>query len=187
MNQGFVEELVTTQEQITQGRALSGVLRFLQPVKHKVRAFLGSTSSSSFSSATIEQDLYTFLRALSTNGVRCEINIIGQSRELRPGVRQQIGQIAREALVNALLHSGASCIETEVEYSARRLRVIVRDDGRGIEPVQVQPQEDSPWGLARMRKQAEQIGAQLTVWSRPGAGTEVEISVPNQVLVDACA
>jgi signal transduction histidine kinase len=38
-----------------------------------------------------------------------------------------------------------------------------------------------------MRERAENIGARLAVWSRPGAGTEVEISVPNQALQDACA
>jgi nitrate/nitrite-specific signal transduction histidine kinase len=186
MNQEFVEELVTTQEEIPQIRSFSFV-GFLQPVKQKVRALLGIGSSSGFLSTTIEQDLFTFLRSLSTRGVRCEINITGRSREYGPEVRQQIGEIAREALVNALLHSRASCIEAEIEYSTRRLRVIVRDDGRGMAPNQMQSQQNAAWDLARMRKQAEQIGAQLTVWSKPGAGTEVEISVPCRVLMDACA
>jgi nitrate/nitrite-specific signal transduction histidine kinase len=187
MNQDLVEELVGAQQEITQVRSLSSVLRFLQPVKHKVSALLGVAPSFDSAFPTIEEDLYTFLRTLSTSGVRCEITTIGHSREFNPEARQQIGQITREALVNALLHSGASCIEAEIEYRPRRLRVMVRDNGRGIEPEQVQSQGTEPWGLSRMRRQAEKIGGQLTVWSRAGAGTEVEISAPIQVLVDACA
>ena len=43
------------------------------------------------------------------------------------------------------------------------------------------------WGLLGMRERAESIGAQLRIWSRPKAGTEVEISVPGHIMADACA
>jgi hypothetical protein len=32
-----------------------------------------------------------------------------------------------------------------------------------------------------MRERAERIGGRLRVWSRPGAGTEIELSVPGHV------
>ena len=102
-------------------------------------------------------------------------------------MQEQINLIAKEAFANALLHSQGTCVEIELEYSARRLRVVVRDNGCGIDPQLARARRDSHWGLSGMRERAENIGAQLTVWSRPGAGTEVEVSVPNQALQDACA
>jgi signal transduction histidine kinase len=136
-------------------------------------------------STTIEQSLSGILKDFSPAGVRCEISVTGKPKSLRPAILEQITSIGREALVNALQHSEATLIEAEVEYSSRRLRLIVRDNGRGIEPHIARLGKDSHWGLLGMREQAARIGAQLSIWSRSGAGTEVEVSVPNRIVANA--
>jgi signal transduction histidine kinase len=141
----------------------------------------------SLESATIEQSLSGVLKDLSPSGVRCEISVTGKPKSLQPAILQQITSIGREALINALLHSEATRIEAEVEYSPRRLRLIVRDNGRGIDRHIARSGKDSHWGLLAMREQAARIGAQFSVWSRAGAGTEVEVSVPNHIVANACA
>src|SRR5271163_2106893 len=141
--------------------------------------------AAAFVPATIEQELSGFLEEFSPCGVRCEIRVTGRPRELRPAVQEQINLIGREALVNALLHSTATRIEADIEYSPRRVRVLVRDNGCGIDQYVVQTRRESHWGLLGMRERAESIGAKLTIWSRPGAGTEVEVSVPSQALAEA--
>ena len=65
---------------------------------------------------------------------RLRIVIIGQTKPLDPGVQEQVYLIAREALLNALRHSKASSVEAEIEYLRRKLRVVVRDNGIGIDP-----------------------------------------------------
>jgi signal transduction histidine kinase len=106
--------------------------------------------------------------------------VSGHSRAMKPTVQEQIHLIAREALVNALRHSEATSIEAEVEYLPGRLRVVVRDNGRGIDPEVVRSgRRDGHWGMESMRERAENIGAQLKVRSRSAAGTAVELSVPN--------
>ena len=149
--------------------------------------FLQGLRAPGFEPASIEQELSGFLEEFSPCGVRCEISVSGRPRELRPAVQEQINLIGREALVNALLHSTATRIEADIEYSPRRVRVLVRDNGCGIDPCVVQNRKESHWGLLGMRERAESIGARLTIWSRPGAGTEVEVSVPSQALAEACA
>ncbi len=37
------------------------------------------------------------------------------------------------------------------------------------------------WGISGMRERAEEIGAGLKLWSREGAGTEVELSIPARI------
>jgi nitrate/nitrite-specific signal transduction histidine kinase len=57
--------------------------------------------------------------------------------------------------------------------------VLVRDDGAGIDEEVLKAGRQGHWGLSGMRERAEQIGARLRLWSRKGAGTEVELSVPG--------
>jgi len=52
----------------------------------------------------------------------------------------------------------------------------VRDNGCGF-AVEPQRAEDSHVGLQIMRERAERIGAQVSVESAPGAGTEVRIAL----------
>jgi signal transduction histidine kinase len=105
----------------------------------------------------------------------------GAPRELHPIIRDEAYRIGREALANAFRHSHASKIEVELEYSTKHLRMLVRDDGAGIDQQVLQTGKDGHWGLAGMRERAESIGARLKVLSRTNAGTEVELLIPSHV------
>jgi signal transduction histidine kinase len=106
---------------------------------------------------------------------------------LPPSIQEQLYLIGREALLNAVRHSEATSIEAEIEYRPRCLSVVVRDNGCGIDPNMLRLGKDEHRGLMGMRRRAESLGAQLRIWSRPGAGTEVEISVPCRIEACACA
>jgi signal transduction histidine kinase len=105
----------------------------------------------------------------------------GLPRALHPVIRDEVYRIGRESLVNAFRHSRASKIEVEVDYSASNLRILVRDNGCGIDPQVLRAGRDGHWGLPGMRERAEKVGAKLRVWSRASAGTEVELTVPGHV------
>jgi ligand-binding sensor domain-containing protein/signal transduction histidine kinase len=106
----------------------------------------------------------------------------GAPRRLQPILRDEIYRIAREALRNAFLHAEARRIEAEITYGEALLRLRIRDDGCGIDPTVLgQGSRAGHWGLPGMHERAQRIGAQLNVWSRPGAGTEVEVSVPGSI------
>jgi two-component sensor histidine kinase len=67
----------------------------------------------------------------------------------------------------------------QIIYSAEDFRVRVRDDGQGIDTT-ANEAGDRPghWGLKGMRERAQKIGAHLEIWSRPNAGTEIELTIP---------
>lgn len=142
---------------------------------------------SGMASTSLEQALSGVGDKFTPGGARLRILVMGQPRALKPAIQEQIYLIVREALVNALRHSEATSIEAEVEYQRRQLRVVVRDDGRGIDLQVLGSEWDSRWGLLGMHERARYIGAQLRVWSKRGAGTEVEISVPTNIAADAPA
>jgi signal transduction histidine kinase len=103
----------------------------------------------------------------------------GRPRVLDPIVTEEAFTIGREALVNALTHSGAAQVEMEIAYDSRQLRLRIRDDGCGIDPaILAGGGRAGHWGIQGMRERALRIGARFEIWSRPGAGTEVELTVP---------
>jgi signal transduction histidine kinase len=120
-------------------------------------------------------------------GVRFRVIVTGQPKLLKPAIQEQIYLIGREALINALRHSEASSIEAEVEYFPRQLRVLVRDNGCGMDSKLVTGARHAHRGLVGMCERAAGIGAKFRIWSRLGAGTEVEISLPGRVLAKAYA
>lgn len=111
----------------------------------------------------------------------CRVIVEGTPRQLHPIIRDEAYRIGREAMANAFRHSHGNKIEIELEYSAKHLRILVRDDGTGIDPEVLHSGRDGHWGLAGMRERAESIGARLKVFSRTNAGTEVELLIPGDV------
>lgn len=113
-------------------------------------------------------------------GVTFKTVVEGGARELHPVVLEETFSIGREALVNALTHSGGRHVEVEITYDARQFRLRVRDDGRGIDPrILEEGGRPDHWGMRGMRERAQKIGAQLKIWSRPETGTEVELVIPG--------
>ncbi len=138
------------------------------------------------SSGSVSMDLeQAFSRIPDELGVREPIDfrviVEGHPRSLHPTLRDEAYRIGREALVNAFCHSRASSIEIELHYAARQLRIVVRDNGCGIDLESLRQGREGHWGLRGMRERAESIGGRITVWSRPAAGTEVELSIPGRI------
>jgi signal transduction histidine kinase/ligand-binding sensor domain-containing protein len=110
------------------------------------------------------------------------VSVQGAPRDLHPIVREEGFLIAREALGNAFRHSGAKDVEVDVTYDEGALHVRVRDDGRGITAPLLEPGgRPGHFGLVGMRERAKKLGGQLDVWTKTGAGTEIDLRVPAKV------
>lgn len=163
------------------------VLR-MQRVINESRGILQGLRTSAVESISLEQALSRLRDELAPGGgVRFRVFVTGHTKPLKPAIHEQIYLIGREALINALRHSAATSIEAEIEYLPRQLRILVRDNGCGMRLEVVTGGRYAHWGLVGMRERAAGIGAQFRVWSRVGAGTEVEVSLPGGALADACA
>ena len=110
------------------------------------------------------------------------VSVLGTARDLHPIVREEGFLIAREALSNAFQHARAADIEAEVTYDDAALHIRIRDDGQGISSdIRDAGGKPGHFGLLGMRERATRLGAHLQVWSKPGAGTEVDLRVPAEV------
>jgi signal transduction histidine kinase/ligand-binding sensor domain-containing protein len=110
--------------------------------------------------------------------VKYQVVVEGAPRSLRPLVRDEIYRIGGEALANAFRHAGASAVETVLEYGPDHFRLLVRDDGEGIDPEVLKAGREGHFGLSGQRERAAKIGARLNVRSGAGAGTEIDLLVP---------
>ena len=116
----------------------------------------------------------------SQENVVFRVDVQGTPQPLRPIVRDEIHQIAGEALRNAWRHAHASEIEIELRYDKRQLRLRVRDNGRGIDEKFLSGDGAAGhYGLHGMRERAELIGGKLTIWTAAASGTEIELIMPG--------
>jgi signal transduction histidine kinase/ligand-binding sensor domain-containing protein len=105
----------------------------------------------------------------------------GRPRHIPSLVRDEIYQIAREAVRNSQAHAQAQQIEVELVYGDSEFRLRVRDDGVGFDSEIVERPRLLHFGLQSMRERAESLDAYLRVWSENGAGTEIELIVPVRI------
>jgi ligand-binding sensor domain-containing protein/signal transduction histidine kinase len=113
--------------------------------------------------------------------VNIRVVVEGKRQPIHPLIRDEVYRIGREVLANTFRHAAATRVDIEIEYGPDRLRVTLRDNGRGIDPSIVKSGRPGHWGILGMRERAERIGATLKLSSGLDAGTEVEAIVPAHV------
>jgi signal transduction histidine kinase len=155
------------QEAISEGREAVQGLRSSTTNTNELAAAL-STFGKELATKQTNEDCLVF-----------EIEVKGEPQDLHPILRDEVYRIASEAIRNSFRHAKASRIEVEIQYDERRLRVLVRDDGKGIEPqVLADKGRAGHYGLHGMHERAKLAGGHLEVWSKPDGGTEIELTIP---------
>ncbi len=81
----------------------------------------------------------------------------------------------KEALNNAVKHSGASEIRIRLQVDSGVLSVELTDNGRGFSP---ETRSGSGHGLGSMAHRLQELGGECEVSSRPGRGTSVHLRLP---------
>ena len=89
-------------------------------------------------------------------------------------LRHQLALTVKEALTNALKHSGARTVRLRLTWNPPELLISVEDDGTGFEP-----RADSARGngLRNQAARMQEIGGTVEVKSAPGQGTQVTLRV----------
>ncbi|MCA2214138.1 sensor histidine kinase [Jidongwangia harbinensis] len=108
-------------------------------------------------------------------GVAATTGTTGTVRALPTAVQVVLLRAAQEALANVRRHAAAAEVAVRLAYTTDAVRLVVRDDGRGFDPVR----PGTGYGLAGMRARAEQVNGTLAVHSSPDTGTTIEVSIPT--------
>lgn len=104
-------------------------------------------------------------------------------------VETTIYRIIQEALTNVLKHARARHVSVLLQHSAKRMVVIVEDDGAGFDTRAIFESADSQLrlGLLGMQERAAAIGASLDIESEIGGGTTVFLKHPTHADTGAAA
>ncbi len=110
------------------------------------------------------------------HGITVELVVVGDT-DLDDRSHALVGA-AREAMVNAAKFSGCTSVSVYAEADGSSISVFVRDRGVGFDPSAVPSDRQGVRGsiVARMAG----VGGTAVVHSSPGAGAEVELTLPAQ-------
>lgn len=114
----------------------------------------------------------------------CEIELrVADGEEtvpLAPATEIQLVRIVQEAISNVRKHAGASHVKVTVVGDEHSVGVEIVDDGRGFDPLLLDPTGWPRLGLQTMRERAQAIGGRFDLVSTPGRGTRISVQVPVQ-------
>ena len=86
--------------------------------------------------------------------------------------------IAQEALNNVSKHSQATAVSIKLALASGAVSLEVTDNGNGFDTGGDGGAEKH--GLRNIRDRARGMGARLSIGSKPGAGTRIDVTIPNQ-------
>jgi len=110
--------------------------------------------------------------------IDCRVAVQGAPQRLSKETEIGIYRIIQAALHNVATHAQAERAQVGFDFGADRLQVVIEDDGVGFDPVSVISTPGEHLGLIGMKERAEGLGANISVTSTPGEGTQVKLILP---------
>jgi signal transduction histidine kinase len=92
-------------------------------------------------------------------------------------VARAIFLTTQEALANIARHARATQVVLKARRAGNAVELLVVDNGRGFD-TDIQNQTIGH-GLSNMRARAEELHGSCVIWSEPGQGTRIELSLPG--------
>jgi PAS domain S-box-containing protein len=109
----------------------------------------------------------------------CQIEVRDQLSPLLPALETAAFRIVQEAVNNAIRHGSARRIVITAKVHNSALLLAIQDDGCGFDLHGGLTGRDKPGlGLISMRERAELLGGRFALSSQPGAGVQIEVSIP---------
>lgn len=141
-----------------------------------VRYFFGELRST-VRPGELEQALTGYLAANAESSVLTNVKVTGDTATLTRDVCEEVYLTLREAIRNALVHSGTTRLDVILEISEFQLRARVSDTGRGFS-IERATTAGRGIGLSSMRERVQLLGGTLRLSSVLGHGAEVDILIP---------
>jgi len=195
--QALAGRVKSDEERVTLTDIISDAARCLRETRQSVAGLRSGGGSRSSLASALEDAAREIAGA---KDVRLRFHLDQQLRVLPAEVQYNLLRIAREAITNAVKHSGARTIEVVLESYPDGLNLRVKDDGTGFTRDSNGASNGGPggasgtlggtlghYGLIGMKERAAQIGADIDLSSQPGSGTTVTVHLPvrERVLADA--
>jgi signal transduction histidine kinase len=141
----------------------------------EARAMVAALPPAALNGAPLPQALK---RLVDKAPVPASFTVDGPARPLATSVDVVLLRAAQESLTNVRKHAGRAQVRVRLSYREDAVVLEVTDNGAGFGAAEAGLNADG-YGLAAMRGRVEQVAGVLTVDSRPGTGTTVQVKVPT--------
>ena len=95
-----------------------------------------------------------------------------------PVVASQLLRIIQEALTNVRKHAGANKAWIRFDQTDDKAIIDIEDDGKGFDSSLITRHSRQCFGVKIMHERAESVGGRLKLYSQPGQGTRITVSLP---------
>jgi signal transduction histidine kinase/ligand-binding sensor domain-containing protein len=147
------------------------------------RRALNDLRTVALNAADIVKSFSQLANELTRNAeTKIDVIVEGRERPLNALPGNDMLQIGRQAITNALQHADARRIQVLLTYDDKELRLRVEDNGRGMTEEDLKLRRPGHYGVAGMHERAARLGATISVQSGIGEGTEVNLCVPASVI-----
>lgn len=157
--------------------SISQALDQLKATMRQIRVYIAGPQPAHDETPPLDTALSALIQNM-TIGTGPQLRV-AMEPDLATGLSQEqtdsILLIVREALSNCLRHSQAHEGMVTARKQDGALRIEIRDDGVGFDPVVVHPDSH---GLTNMGARARAIGADFQVASQPGQGVRITLDIP---------
>jgi PAS domain S-box-containing protein len=120
-----------------------------------------------------------------THKLPVDLHAETKAEPLQEELKILLFQSVRELLFNVIKHAGANSARVEMRQQDEHIVIVVSDKGKGFDPERLWKNDraaDKSYGLFNIRERLLLLGGDFEIQSRPGDGTAVRISVPQQTI-----
>ncbi|HLK84964.1 MAG TPA: ATP-binding protein [Candidatus Binataceae bacterium] len=142
-----------------QARAIFGRL------EKELRRRLNELRPAELGKRTLAAALRAELDRLAAGGIAARLKGAAAANRLPAAVRQVCYRAAREALANVVRHADATRVEVLIERDGPLVRLVVSDNGRGIDP-RTSPHDGA--GLGGLGERLQFVGGAMRIESKRG-------------------
>ncbi len=166
-------------------QSLARIAALLEDSLTDIRTFLGAFRPPEFA----KRNLLFVLRALilqfeSTTGNRVDFAVRWPIPEVDLPIKIALYRILQEALSNSHRHAGVKEQRVSLWTENHQLCLEVSDAGAGFDPPQLlgpgATEREEHIGLRGMRDRIALVSGTFALWSRPGQGTRITVTVPYE-------
>jgi signal transduction histidine kinase len=126
---------------------------------------------------SLRNDIMRLISGFQWRGLSVHVTGSGDGiYQLDPAIATAMVDALGAALENVVRHSGASVAEVELVYEPEAITIMVTDEGVGFDPTRVAG--DRLGIRASIHGRIAAVGGTVQVWSSPGSGTSIAMTVP---------
>lgn len=109
-------------------------------------------------------------------GIPCRITVKPEDMQLNADLSTAVFRIFHETLTNVSRHAEAKRVEVSLKLSCGEIRLVVKDNGKGI--TEEQMAKPDSFGLLGIRERVSYWGGAVKITGKQGKGTTVSIRIP---------